>query len=237
MDATGPAPAASGRPGGGQAGGGAGGGMDFGADFGEGGDDTFADFDADFADEMGGRMGGGLGGSSSGTGSALPTASSFTSFDGMDGDFGSAQGGGGGSDAFASFDAAPAAPAPPPLAPSRVASGLHAPPAPSASDLGAVARLEARLASLEEAMRSGGSASGGTGSGQSSIEQEQKLAALSALVERRLGGVKKGMEALHGRLQAVELAMAKLPEHLKGFRAKNKEVRAMAPTLPPFAAL
>ena len=36
-------------------------------------------------------------------------------------------------------------------------------------------------------------------------------------------GVKAGMEALHGRLQAVEVAMAKLPEHLKSFKSKAKE--------------
>ena len=59
------------------------------------------------------------------------------------------------------------------------------------------------------------------GSGKST--DGERLEALSAQVERRMKGVKAGMEALHGRLQAVEVAMAKLPEHLKSFKSKAKE--------------
>ena len=75
-----------------------------------------------------------------------------------------------------------------------------------------IARLEARLARLEQKVGSGKSTDGG-----------ERLEALSAQVERRMKGVKAGMEALHGRLQAVEVAMAKLPEHLKSFKSKAKE--------------
>ena len=46
---------------------------------------------------------------------------------------------------------------------------------------------------------------------------------LSALMEKRQAASKKAMEGLHGRLQAVELAMAKLPEHLKTFKSNHKE--------------
>jgi uncharacterized protein involved in exopolysaccharide biosynthesis len=69
----------------------------------------------------------------------------------------------------------------------------------------AVRRLEARLKALEELVRAGPS--------KLALEQtNQKVDSLSAQVERRLAGVKKGMGALHERLTAVELAMAKLPE-------------------------
>ena len=64
------------------------------------------------------------------------------------------------------------------------------------SESEAVARLEARLATLEEAVRGGPSK-------LAVFEAEQKVAQLSATLERRMTGVKKGMEALHGRLQAV----------------------------------
>ena len=53
--------------------------------------------------------------------------------------------------------------------------------------------------------------------------REAQLVKLEATVEKRLGGVKKGMEALHGRLQAMETAMSKLPEHLARFNKKIKE--------------
>ena len=53
-------------------------------------------------------------------------------------------------------------------------------------------------------------------------EMEQQLAALTKTVERRMAGVRKGMEALNGRLGAVETAMAKLPDHLTKFRDKLK---------------
>lgn len=43
-------------------------------------------------------------------------------------------------------------------------------------------------------------------------------------VRKREAAVKKGMEGLHGRLQAIELGLAKLPKHLNSFKAQNREL-------------
>ncbi|KOO52848.1 hypothetical protein Ctob_011896 [Chrysochromulina tobinii] len=109
---------------------------------------------------------------------------------------------------------------PQPPSASRAAGGVVVGAAGSASaspaEGEAVRRLEARLKALEELVRAGPS--------KLALEQtSQKVDSLSAQVERRLAGVKKGMGALHERLTAVELAMAKLPEHLKTFKTKNRE--------------
>ena len=77
----------------------------------------------------------------------------------------------------------------------------------------AVSRLEARLARLEETVRGGPSK-------LTVVEHGEKIDRLSSQVERRMAGVRKGMEALNGRLAAVETAMAKLPEHLKSFKVR-----------------
>ena len=68
----------------------------------------------------------------------------------------------------------------------------------------AAGALEARLAALEAQVAGGPSH-------LKVAEMEQQLAALTKTVERRMAGVRKGMEALNGRLGAVETAMAELP--------------------------
>ena len=52
-------------------------------------------------------------------------------------------------------------------------------------------------------------------------EVEARLERLSAQVERRLTGVKSGMKGLHERLQAVEVALAKLPGHLTKLKERQ----------------
>ena len=78
-------------------------------------------------------------------------------------------------------------------------------------------QLEARIAALEERLAARPS--------QQKLEaDEQKLAALEKHLEKKLAGAKKGMEALHGRLQAIELGVAKVPEAFKKISARNREM-------------
>ena len=165
--------------------------------------DTFGDFDADFGDVDSFESAAPAPPPPKPTkpkpvvALAPPSAPSGGGFDGgFDADFG---------------DAPPTAAAikpPTSIRPSVASSGPV--------DGDAVSRLEARLARLEETVRGGPSK-------LTVVEHGEKIDRLSAQVERRMAGVRKGMEALNGRLAAVETAMAKLPEHLKSFKSKNKE--------------
>ena len=117
----------------------------------------------------------------------------------------------------AGFDAA--APSPPPAAPlhsaAHVVSGRGGGGG-SGIDSEDAARLEARLARLEETMRGGPS--------QLVVQQHsERIDQLHAQVDRSMKGVRKGMEGLNGRIAAIEIAMAKLPEHLKNFSRKCKD--------------
>uniref|UniRef100_A0A7S0J574 Uncharacterized protein n=1 Tax=Calcidiscus leptoporus TaxID=127549 RepID=A0A7S0J574_9EUKA len=78
-----------------------------------------------------------------------------------------------------------------------------------------VRQLERRLQMLEQTVSGGASRI-------DMLEHEQKLAQLTAQVDRRLSGVRKGMGLLHERLNAVETAMSKLPDHLGRFRDRIK---------------
>jgi len=82
------------------------------------------------------------------------------------------------------------------------------------SDL--VRRLETRIKQLEQQLL-------GQPSQHAVVENMHKTDALETQVEKRLVGVKKGMEGLHGRLEAIELGLAKLPEQFKGIKKMNKE--------------
>ena len=82
------------------------------------------------------------------------------------------------------------------------------------SDL--VRRLETRIKQLEQQLL-------GQPTQHAVVESMYKTDALETQVEKRLVGVKKGMEGLHGRLEAIELGLAKLPEQFKGIKKMNKE--------------
>lgn len=122
---------------------------------------------------------------------------------------------------FASFDSAPPAAA----AKTKRAVAPAIPPAVSqpgggggvSTDSDVVQRFEARIMQLEDELRA-------QPSKQSVSENQERYEALEAQVSKRLEGVKKGMEGLNGRLQAIEIGMAKLPEHFNSFKAQNKEV-------------
>jgi hypothetical protein len=79
-----------------------------------------------------------------------------------------------------------------------------------------VRRLETRIKQLEQQLL-------GQPSQHAVVENMYKTDALETQVEKRLVGVKKGMEGLHGRLEAIELGLAKLPEQFKGIKKMNKE--------------
>eukprot|EP00967_Tisochrysis_lutea_P116569 scaffold187822_cov28-Tisochrysis_lutea.AAC.2 len=75
------------------------------------------------------------------------------------------------------------------------------------------AALEERLRALESKLNA---------EPASHAELDHKLERLSAQVERRLTGVKNGMKGLHERLQAVEVAMAQLPNHFARFKERQR---------------
>ena len=91
---------------------------------------------------------------------------------------------------------------------------------------GELADMQARLARLEHAMAasSGPGADSSVAAASTASRVAERVEELSATVDKKLKGMKSGLEALHGRLQAVELAIGKLPEHLKVFKAKQKEL-------------
>jgi hypothetical protein len=115
-----------------------------------------------------------------------------------------------------------AAPAAAPLPPSLPARGSLAAAPATAGGVGgdAAAGLAARCAALEERLRILEQNARAPPAGQA--ELEQKMERLSEHVNRRLGGVKTGMKGLHERLQAVEVAIARLPEHLSRFKEQQK---------------
>jgi hypothetical protein len=136
---------------------------------------------------------------------------------------------------FAAFEApsappaaAPAPPAPAPLRPSLPALSAAAAPPAAAGGVGrdaaageiAAGEAAARFVSLEERLRAVEERARAPAAGQ--VELEQKLERLSAHVNRRLGSVKTGMKGLHERLQAVEVALARLPDHFTKLKQQQK---------------